>query len=140
MLPKRGESYKRASGRVSRIFAESASRWFQRPRPTHVPLCVTRARRGRQCRAHLRSTSVCGTAAVVTLRLRSSRLSACVPLFRSPNRKPKRDNAIALTRLKSPVKHHFSWHALRLTFVSDFADENYPMSGRNISVFHPKYI
>ena len=84
--------------------------------------------------------SVCAKAAVVTLRLRSSRHSACVPLFRSPNRKSKCDDAIALTRLYTPLKHHFSWHALRLTFVSDFADESYPMSGRNIYVFHPKSI
>ena len=42
--------------------------------------------------------SVCAKAAVVTLRLCSSRHSACVPLFRSPNRKPKCDDAIALTR------------------------------------------
>jgi hypothetical protein len=127
-------------GHGSSIFAESKSRWIQRPRPTHVPLCVTRARRGRQDLAHLRSTSVCGTAAVVTLRLRSSRLSACVPLFRLPNRKPKCDYAIALTRLKSPVKHHFSWHALPLTSVSDFASDYYPMFRIYFSVFHPKYI
>ena len=31
-------------------------------------------------------TSVSGTAAVVAFRLRSSRLSACTSLFRSPNR------------------------------------------------------
>jgi hypothetical protein len=38
---------------------------------------------------HKRRASVCGTAAVVSLRLHSSRHSACVPLSRSPNRKPK---------------------------------------------------
>jgi len=36
-----------------------------------------------------RRASVCGTAAVVALRLHSSRHSFCVPLCRSPNRKPK---------------------------------------------------
>ena len=78
--------------------------------------------------------------AVITLRLRPSRHSAYVPLFRSPNRKPKRDGTIARTRLKSPMKHHFLRHALLLTLLAHFAFDNYPMFGRFISVFHPRYI
>jgi hypothetical protein len=47
-------------------------------------------------KAQPRSASVCGTAAIIALRLRSSRLSACAPLFRSPNRQPTRHNSDVL--------------------------------------------
>jgi hypothetical protein len=47
---------------------------------------VTRARRGRKWRTQWRCASVSGTAADVAFRLRSSRLSACTSLNRSPNR------------------------------------------------------
>jgi len=47
---------------------------------------VTRARRGRRLENAVAFASVSGTAAVVALRLRSSRLSAYASLFRSPNR------------------------------------------------------
>jgi hypothetical protein len=58
-------------------------------RALHSP--VTRARRGRTwVGAHPRYASVCSTATDVPLRLRSSRHSACAPLFRPPNRKPNR--------------------------------------------------
>jgi hypothetical protein len=38
---------------------------------------------------NVRRASACGTATVVSLWLRSCRLSACAPLPRSPNHKPK---------------------------------------------------
>ena len=50
----------------------------------------TRARRGYEWKNAVAFASVSGTATVVALRLRSSRLSACISLFRSPNRRPKR--------------------------------------------------
>jgi hypothetical protein len=53
-------------------------------RASHSP--VTRARRGRKWKNAVAFASVSGTAAVVAFRLRSSRLSACTSLFRSPNR------------------------------------------------------
>jgi hypothetical protein len=46
----------------------------------------TRSRRGRMMENAVAFASVSGTAAVVTFRLRSSRLSACISLIRSPNR------------------------------------------------------
>ena len=48
--------------------------------------CFTRARRGRKWKNAVAFASVSGTAAVVTFRLHSSRLSACISLCRPPNR------------------------------------------------------
>jgi len=60
---------------------------------------------------HERVASVSDTAAVVALRLHSSRLSAYASLFRPPNRRPKQMSQFhvnCLARIhKLVLKHHF---------------------------------
>jgi hypothetical protein len=59
---------------------------------TPVPFRKKRARHERHLfQPNDRRASACGTATVVSLRLRSCRLSASAPLSRSPNRRPKQN-------------------------------------------------